>query len=515
MKKNSINLKIFLVAALFFIIFTTVTMTSQSLLIEKFYLNKKTSDFKKNFDGLNKKVAAVNYDMDLSANDIVDFDIKNNTRTELITNLNYYQQLIQSGQTINNNPEITSNARGNLPGGQFVSIRSAFFQWFNSPELLKTVVDSKKSVVFQSNSGNRSTKSIIGVMPVISKGEADSVLITLSSLQPIGEAASVIKDLYVYFYIIAFFLTFMISLILSKMISRPLVDLNNVASKMSDFDFSAKYEIRSKDEIGSLGKTLNFLSEKLGNALNDLTIANNKLKEDIEKEKQLEKMRKEFVAGVSHELKTPISIINGYAEGLRDNILEDEKDFFIDVIIDESEKMSFLVNDMLDLSTLESGSYKLTLEAFSLKELIDSLYNKYTNHLKNKNIRILYEPGNDELCVIGDEFRIEQVLINLLDNAVKHTAENNNITINVKETEDTFITEIINDGKNIPEDEIAFIWDKFYKIDKSRNRDVGGTGIGLSIVKDILELHKSDYGAENLEIGVRFYFSLTKEVSKE
>ncbi len=509
MKKNSINLKIFIVAAFFFIVFTTVTMTSQSMLIEKFYLNKKISSFKVNYNGLKQKLAAADYDLDKASNDIIDFDIKNNTRTELVTDINYYQQLNQSSQSS------SQDGRGNLPGSQFFSIRSAFMEWLNSPNLFNSVVKKKEAVVFQSSTANRNVKSIIGIMPLVSNGEVNTALITLSSLQPIGEASSVIKELYVYFYLIALVLIFMISFILSRMISKPLVDLNNVASKMTDFDFSAKYEVKSRDEIGSLGRTLNFLSEKLGNALNELTIANNKLKEDIEKEKQLEKMRKEFVAGVSHELKTPISIINGYAEGLKDNILEDEKDFFIDVILDESEKMAWLVNDMLDLSTLESGTYKLKIDEFPLAELINSLYSKYNNRLKNKNIKILFEQKYKKYCVDGDEFRIEQVLINLLDNAVKHTPENGNITVNIKESEDTLVTEIINEGRPVPDDEINFIWDKFYKIDKSRNRDIGGTGIGLSIVKDILELHKSNYGVENVASGVKFYFSLNKSKNRE
>jgi signal transduction histidine kinase len=252
------------------------------------------------------------------------------------------------------------------------------------------------------------------------------------------------------------------------------------------------------------------LSENLHNSLTSLRQANAKLEADIEKERNLEKMRKEFIAAVSHELKTPISLIDGYAVGLKDNIFEDkDKDYYLDVIVDEAGKMGHLVSDMLDLSQLESGVFKLRKIEFDIVELIKFTTRKYENIASEKDVAIRLRLM-ESFILYGDYNRIEQVLTNFITNALRHVNEKGTVEVRMIDEEEMISIEVENTGSHISEEELEKIWDKFYKTDKSRNRKLGGTGIGLSIVKNILTLHGFSFGVNNTEGGVKFYFKVPK-----
>lgn len=299
------------------------------------------------------------------------------------------------------------------------------------------------------------------------------------------------------------------------MIAKPLVELNNAALKMAKLDFTEKCEVTTEDEIGNLGKTLNFLAKNLSDALSSLKESNKQLRRDIEKEKELENMRKEFVAAVSHELKTPISLIEGYAEGIKDNIVQGEdRDYYLDVIIDEAKKMANMVSDMLELSKLESGNFKIEMNEFYLDMTINETIKRLEKIKGDKDTDrtfTIVSSVDKNLEVLGDEDRIEEVITNFLTNAIRHVKDKGNIYVRTLTKDDKIFVEIENEGEQIREEDMKKIWDRFYKIDKSRNRSLGGTGLGLSIVKHILQLHNSDFGVENTENGVKFYFSLYKK----
>jgi signal transduction histidine kinase len=280
---------------------------------------------------------------------------------------------------------------------------------------------------------------------------------------------------------------------------------------MSSMDFNEKCAVEREDEIGSLAKTLNFLSENLSNALSDLKEKNKKLELDIEKERQLEKLRKDFIAGVSHELKTPIGIIEGYAEGLKDNVVEGEaREIYLDIIIDEAKKMNSLVMDMLELSRLEAGKTKLNINEFDLKELFEKVALKNQVDISNNNLTLIRNFSLNNYSVLGDSFKIEQVLTNFLTNAIKYTNNGEKIIVDIVEKKEHLYFSIENTGAFIPENELSNIWSQFYKIDKARNRSARSTGLGLAIVKNLLTLHNSDFGVMNTKEGVKFYFSLKK-----
>lgn len=352
------------------------------------------------------------------------------------------------------------------------------------------------------------TENIILVKSIIKNEKLEEIIITMSSLQPVGEAIDIMKEFYLYGFIIIIFIVIILSFIYSKMISKPMIKLNNTAIKMADLDFDTVCDVKSNDEIGSLSNSLNSLSYNLKNTLDELNSANEKLIEDIEKEKELENMRKEFISSASHELKTPLGIIKGFAEGIKDGIYEDKKEYYLDVILDEIEKMNELVLDLLDLSKLESKSYKLNKEEFDINRLVNYTIDKFRIHLEEKDINIIFNKTDENIIVYADKRRIDQVIINLFSNAVRHTERNGIINININcDNEETYIG-IENSGNNIPKEEIIKIWDRFYRAEKSRDKKSGGTGLGLAIVKNILELHQSKYGVKNTKNGVLFYFSL-------
>jgi len=295
------------------------------------------------------------------------------------------------------------------------------------------------------------------------------------------------------------------------MIAKPLIKITKTASKMANLDFNEECVIKSEDELGNLAASLNLLSKNLNESLTSIKDANTELEKDIEKEKKLAEMRKDFVASVSHELKTPITLIEGYTQALNDDILEGaEKQYFLDVIMDESKKMNNLVSDMLDLSQLESGNFKLVQEEFFLNELIKPVTKKFSSLINEKNINLELNLI-ENIKINADWNRIEQVLTNYVTNAIRHTDTDGSITVTMINREDIICVEVENSGSNISADETIKIWDNFYKIDKSRTRKLGGTGLGLSIVKNIILLHGGSCGVENTEKGVKFYFTLTKQ----
>ena len=303
-------------------------------------------------------------------------------------------------------------------------------------------------------------------------------------------------------------------IIISKKFTKPIAELEAIANKMSKLDFSHKYRVKdTDDEINNLGRSINTMSDELEKTIKQLQETNIELEKDIEKKSKIDEMRKQFISDVSHELKTPIALIQGYAEGLVENVVTDEesKNFYANVILDEANKMDLLVKQLLELMKLEYGNREFNNQEFDISELIQEVVRKSKLLIEEKKVDVkinIEKPLN----VYADEFYIEQVVNNYFTNALKHVEEINGekkIEINseIKENGKTRIT-IFNTGKTIKKEDQSRIWNRFYKIDEARNRDDGGTGIGLSIVKAIMNNYKSEYGVQNKENGVEFYFEL-------
>ena len=306
--------------------------------------------------------------------------------------------------------------------------------------------------------------------------------------------------------------------VISKKFTNPILELNDIAKNMSNLNFEQKYRIKdTDDEINNLGKSINIMSDKLEKTIKQLRNTNIELEKDIEEKSQIDEMRKQFISDVSHELKTPIALIQGYAEGLVENVNSDEesKKFYAEVILDESNKMDALVKQLLELMKLEYGKREFNNNKFNIIELINEEIRKCEVMLKDKNIKVEFE-NKDEIFVIGDEFYIDQVITNYFTNAIKNIKEINKekiirITIDIKENK--VRVNVFNTGDKIDEENMQRIWKRFYKIDSSRNREDGGTGIGLALVKAIMNNCENDFGVENKENGVQFYFEL--DISKD
>ncbi|MGG5736486.1 MULTISPECIES: sensor histidine kinase [Bacillus] len=367
----------------------------------------------------------------------------------------------------------------------------------NSNQLNTYILDSGENI-----------KNSVFVKPIMENGEIKEYAFAIASLQPVNEAMLVLKDYYVYALIIVFLVIILLSFYYSKIIVKPLIKINRVTKKMANFDFSEKLPVAADDEIGGLSSSINTLSVNLKDRIDRLNVANTKLQQDIERERQLEKTRKEFISGVSHELKTPLSVIRSFAEGIQDGVSKDTT-YYTNVILEETENMNRLIVEMLELAKLESGTYKLEMSTFSIGELIQQVYTKLLFSMEEKHLQVDIHVDSS-LFVKANRSRIEQVVVNLLSNAIRYTPDGEKIHVSVVETEDTVKIEIENTGNPIPEESLEKIWDRFYRLDASRSRHTGGTGLGLSIVKNILDLHRAEYGVYNTTNSVVFYFNLQK-----
>ena len=300
---------------------------------------------------------------------------------------------------------------------------------------------------------------------------------------------------------------------ISKKFTNPILQLNDIANKMAKLDFSQKYRVTdTEDEINELGRSINTMSDKLETTIKQLQKSNIELEKDIEEKSKIDDMRKQFISDVSHELKTPIALIQGYAEGLIENVSTDEESrrFYAEVILDETNKMDRLVKQLLELMKLEYGKKEFNNEKFDINELINEVIRKCEVMLQKNNIQVEFE-SKKPIYVWADEFYIEQVVTNYFTNAIKHTEEignNKKIKITVKQLNDKMRITVFNTGKTIPEEDLTRIWGRFYKVDSSRNRQDGGTGIGLALVKAIMNNYQNEYGVNNKKDGVEFYFDV-------
>lgn len=295
----------------------------------------------------------------------------------------------------------------------------------------------------------------------------------------------------------------------TRRITNPILALASLSEEMSRLNFDVSYEAGAEDEIGVLGRSMNTLSDKLKETIGALQEANRQLQHDIEEKIQIDEMRKEFIANVSHELKTPIALIQGYAEGLTEGMCEDEesRSYYCEVIMDEANKMNKMVRQLLTLTALEFGKDMPAMEPFDLAELIRDLVNSSSILIQQNDAHVQVE-APEELWVLGDEFKIEEVVTNYLTNGMHHLDGPRKIRIRVSQESGKARVAVYNTGSPIPEEDLPNLWTKFYKVDKARTRAYGGSGIGLSIVKAIMDAHHEDCGVANVEGGVEFWFTM-------
>ncbi|MEG0962764.1 MAG: HAMP domain-containing sensor histidine kinase [Lachnospiraceae bacterium] len=368
------------------------------------------------------------------------------------------------------------------------------------------VVDSTDQYVIEKTRDTRLQSDYLVLWGSLQDG---NLIVLRTALESIKESVEIANRFLAYVGSVAVVVCGVLLYFVTRKITNPILQLVEISRKMNGLDFEVKFQSRGENEIDLLGEHMNKMAETLEKTISELKGANNQLMIDIEKKNEIDLMRKDFISNVSHELKTPIALIQGYAEGLLECINDDadSREFYCEVIMDESEKMNRMVKNLLTLNQLESGSEQVVFERFDLIELIQGVINATAILREQAGITLEFQ-GKSPVYVWADEFKTEQVLMNYISNAIHYAIKEKHIDITVVQKENVVRVGVFNTGNPIPEEEIEYIWVKFYKVDKARTREYGGNGIGLSIVKAIMDSFHRECGAINYNNGVEFWFEL-------
>jgi len=330
----------------------------------------------------------------------------------------------------------------------------------------------------------------------------------------LSSVADIAKQFVFYISLATLAVAVIVVIIISNRVTKPITNITAIANKIANLDFNEECKVKGKDEISNLAASINAMSVKLQNSIDYLTQRADMLKADLEKEENTNRQKKDFIASVSHDFKTPLSLILAYSEILMDKYKEDqEAKEQLDIISEQSVKMNLLVNQLLTLSQLESGTAKVSSTIFCLNEAISEVLKDCKIMIDQGNISLTFN-YQDDYVVKGDYNKILQVITNLLENAIKYCDERKIININVVEMEGHIRTCIYNSHPGIKEESIPLLFDSFYKTDKSRGGNSKSYGLGLSIVKAIEEMHGNRYGVYNSNAGVVFWFELDKDDSE-
>lgn len=367
---------------------------------------------------------------------------------------------------------------------------------------------SNKALVRGSINSNSSTNenliSIISKQIKFSEDNESYTINVIIPLQPIDEASKVLLNLVPLIGIVVIIISVVGSFIYSKKITKPLVEINKNAIQLAALDFEKSCEVNSEDEIGEIALSLNELASNLQHTMGELKNTNLKLLDDIEKEREIERKRREFTATISHELKTPITIIKGQLEGMLGNIgIYKDRDKYMNrslVVLDDMESM---VREILEISKLETHGFKPQYTEINLSYLVNNCLEKLSYLISQKDISLNSKIA-EELYIQGDEKLIKKAIANIINNSSTHTERNEKVLINLYEDNYLIVLTVENEGVHIDEEEFEKIFNPFYRIEKSRNRSTGGSGLGLYIVKKILEAHALEYKITNTQSGVCF-----------
>ena len=499
---NTVQMKLFLSLCIVVIIIVLFLIIINNVVLESFYLFSKTKDIQTSYNKINgyyienKDNLEINEELNkLSAKNDFDILIKNLDNIPIYSS---HKDLSTSIEKINGMIELEKNNKNN---------KTLTFENKN------IVIAKEENYTVRKIVDIRSNINYIYLSGTLSNGNSIYIRIPIT---PIQESVRISNNVLLLIGGVSVLIAGVIASIISRKFTKPIKELNNIATNMSKLDFSKKYnENNSQDEINNLGKSINIMSDKLERTINQLRETNGELEKDIEEKSKIDEMRKQFISDVSHELKTPIALIQGYAEGLVENVNTDEESrkFYAEVILDETNKMDTLVKQLLELMRLEYGKRDFNNTKFDITELINEVIRRCNLMLEEKQIEIVFE-NSEPVYVFADSFYIDQVVTNYFTNAIKHAEEVNGkkqIEIIIDDKKDKIRVKVFNTGKTISEENLDRVWKRFYKEDSSRNRDEGGTGIGLALVKAIMNNYGNEYGVENKEDGVEFYFELDKE----
>ena len=387
------------------------------------------------------------------------------------------------------------------------ALRTEFWDVLLHGDKMEVLYSNKQYQLLQKTDTRLDSEYLV-LVGVLENGD---MVLMRTAVESIRESAAISNRFLLFAGAAAIVASILVAFFTTRHITKPLQQLTDISKRMVDLDFNAKYETDQSNsyEVEELGNHINRLSENLERTISELKTANVELQDDIEKKIQIDEMRKEFLSNLSHELKTPLALIQGYAEGLQECINDDaeSREFYCEVIIDEADKMNRMVKKLLTLNQLEFGNDQVIMERFDMTELIRGVANSTRILMEQKGIRLELE-NSEEAWVWGDEFKVEEVITNYMSNAINHADGEKLIRVFYTRSEDKLRVSVFNTGQPIPEEDIEKIWVKFYKVDKARTREYGGSGIGLSIVKAIMDSFHQRCGVINHEDGVEFWMEL-------
>ena len=422
-----------------------------------------------------------------------------------------FQESLKSFSMTDNISIVVMGTDGKLSVYSTRDSESLKFQLWNyildreSVEMIKVLEETPQYIVRQS----RDRMMGMEYLEMIGSLDRGDYFIMRTPLESIRDSVMLANRFYIGIGAVMIVISAVIIYLFSRKVTKPVMELAEISKRMTALDFDAKFESKEENEIGVLGAHMNQLSNTLEKNISELKTANNELRRDIEQKEKNEEMRKEFLANVSHELKTPLALIQGYAEGLKDGISDDpdSREYYLEVIMDEAKKLNTMVRKLLTLNEMESGQETIAMERFNVAEVIEGIAQSYSLFIQQKEGKLRLKIQNP-LYVWGDELKIEEVLTNYISNACNHLEGERIIEIKAEQKGDQVRISVFNTGKQIPEEDMGRIWDKFYKVDKAHTREYGGSGIGLSIVKAIMESVNGRYGVNNYENGVEFWIEL-------
>ena len=465
-----------------------VMLLVNSLFLEKFYLRKKTESLKKVYNTMNDTSDTRYYSSLADDEKFKQYCDENNLSMIVVEDVTSRILFAYAKNSERLYSEIQFGVLDDFVRGK------------------REILEATDNYIVEKKTDDVKAMDSVNMVGVLDNG--NGFLITTPA-QSLKDSALISNVFYLYIGLFTIFISSVVIWFISRHITRPLQQLSELSKEMANLNFDAKYTSTSEDEIGVLGNNLNRMSGELEKTISELRTANNELQKDSEIKEQIDEMRKEFLSNVSHELKTPIALIQGYAEGLQECINDDQesREFYCDVIIDEAAKMNNMVKKLLSLNQLEFGNDTVNMERFDLTELVKGVVQsaQLLASQKEAEIRFLQE---EPISVWGDEFKIEEVVTNYVSNALNHVDFEKKIEIKAVKRGDVVRLSVFNTGARIPEEDLDKIWIKFYKVDKARTREYGGSGIGLSIVKAIMDSMNQKCGVINYENGVEFWFEL-------
>lgn len=486
LKFKSVRFKLFFTMCVVILVIILSLVLINSIVLENFYIYSKTATIKQVYQKVNDYYNTENTNVDLET-ELKKIAYKNNFDILIKTDTNLI--IFTSDREFLSSTYILKDIN---------EIKSKSIEENETKINVKVTTDEVNNISYMFLTGILDNGYVLYIRMPISPIE-ESVKISNTVLLMIGGITLVVAG------IIASFI--------SRKFTNPILQLNDIANKMAKLDFSKKYRITdTEDEINELGRSINTMSDKLEATIKELQKNNIELEKDIEEKSKIDEMRKQFISDVSHELKTPIALIQGYVEGLIENVNSDEESrkFYAEVILDETNKMDKLVKQLLELMKLEYGKREFDNEKFNINELINEVLRKCSVMINEKNIKVYFE-NKEPIYVYADEFYMDQIITNYLTNAIKHAEEvekETKIEIKVEKVSNKIRVSVFNTGENIPEEDLQRIWGRFYKLDSSRNRQDGGSGIGLALVKAIMNNYQNEYGVKNKKNGVEFYFDM-------